>query len=44
MREFTADILKNNDEQTLQRHLFGLAHLPLQMFNEHNEHGSMKNK
>lgn len=44
MREFTADILKNNDEQSLHRNLFGLAHLPFQMFNDHIDHGSMKNK
>lgn len=45
MREFTADILKNNDEQSsLHRNLFGLAHLPFQMFNDHIDNGSMKNK
>lgn len=44
VRNFSADILKNNDEQSLQRNLFGLAHLPFQIFNDHVDHGSMKNK
>lgn len=45
MREFTADLLKNQDESTaLHRNLFGLAHLPFQMFNDHIDPGSMKNK
>lgn len=45
MREFTADLLKGSDESTLHRNLFGLAaHLPFQMFNDHIDPGSMKNK